>query len=199
MKYIFTLFAALFVFGLSTQTAFAQDEQQDDLRYVSIAGQIKDTKTDDVLAGVKITNESRNNAVLSKRNGFYSIVAVTGDIIRFSHVGYEPIYMRVNQDAGSKETVMVKMDPSDIYLDEAVVGELPSLDQLDEAFMALEVDKDISRELAEQNPETFRILNEIEEPAPGGPVSFLKKHVFDKIKEKSKKPGRSKKLPKFKD
>ena len=175
------------------------NDQAEDYRYVSIAGQIKDATSGDIISGVKITNETRNNANLSKQNGFYTIVAVTGDIIRFSHLGYEPIYMKVNQDAGSKETVMIEMDPSDVYIEEVVVGTLPSLDELNDAFMALDVDDDLSRELAEQNPDTFNILESIDEPAPAGPVSFLKKHVFDKIKQKKKKKGRAKELPKYKD
>ena len=198
MKRIYLILTVCLATFVSLNSTSAQ-AVKDSLRYVSIAGQIKNAQSGDILSGVKITNESRNNTVISKGNGFYSIVAVTGDIIRFTHVGYEPIYMKVNNDAGSTETVMVQMDPSDIYIEEVVVGELPSLDELDEAFMALEVDDDKSRELAEKNPETFRILEEIEEPAPGGPVSFLKKHVFDKIKKKSKKPGRAKNLPKYKD
>lgn len=202
MKHLNTLFIAFLGLLFTAQNSFAQEEasteEQPEYRYVSIAGQIKDSETGDILSGVKITNETRNNANLSKGNGFYTIVAVTGDIIRFSHIGYAPIYMKVNQDAGSKETVMVEMDPTDIEI-EAVDVRLPSLDELNEVFMAMEVDDDKSRELAERNPETFRILEEIEEPAPGGPVSFLKKHVFDKIKQKSKKKGRAKNLPKYKE
>lgn len=202
MKRITNLLFVFVVLLFIGQKSLAQEEnteEQTEYRYVSIAGQIKDSKSDDVLSGVKITNETRNNAKLSNQEGFYTIVAVTGDIIRFSHIGYEPMYMKVNQTASSKETVMVELDPSDVYIEAIQVGALPSLDELDEAFMALEVEKNKSRELTERNPETFTILEEIEEPGPGGPVSFLKKHVFDKIKKKSKKKGRAKKLPKYKD
>lgn len=192
-------FYFLFVLAFSFMSELTFSQEEDSLRYVSIAGRIQNSETGEILPGVKITNETRNNSVLSKSNGFYSIVAVTGDIIRFSFVGYEPVYMKVNQSAKAKETVMVNLDPNDIYIEEVVVGELPSLNELDEAFMALEIEEDKGRELAEKNPETFNILDEVEEPAPGGPVSFLKKHVFDKIKKKSKKPGRHKKLPKHQE
>lgn len=189
----------LLMLGLFMVVGQLSKAQDDSLRYVNLAGQITDAKSGKILRGVKIYNETRDYGGLSKRNGFYTMVAVTGDIIRFSHVGYEPIYMRINQSASSKETVMVQMDENALYIEEVDVdANLPSVDDLNDAFMEVEVTDDLNRELAEQNPETFTILSEIETPPPGGPVSFLKTHVFDKIKEKKKKPGRAKKLPTYK-
>ncbi len=184
-------------FLVAVNAAKAQDDKQD-YRYVSITGQIKDSKTGEILRGVKIYNESRSYGALSKQNGFYTIVAVTGDIIRFSHVGYEPLYMKINDNASTKETIGVELEENSIYIEEIIVGELPSFEELDEVFMAYDVDEDQSRVLTENNPETFNILEEINEPGPRGPVSFLKKHVFDKIKEKKRKRGKAKSLPKYK-
>lgn len=171
--------------------------QEDSLRYVSISGLIKDEVNGEILRGVKIYNETREYGSLSKSNGFYTIVAVTGDIIRFSAVGYAPLYMQIEEEARTREIVSVNMEQSDVYIEEVVVGELPALDQLNAAFMALDIDDDPGRELASRNPDTFNILDNIDTPAPRGPVSFLKKHVFDKIKQKKRKPGKAKKLPKY--
>lgn len=194
----FILFICLTFMG---QWVIAQNEvdSKQEIQYVSIVGQITNSSTQEIITGVTVTNETRNNTVLSRKNGFYTIVAATGDIIRFSSVGFEPIYMKINDKASSKETVMVKMDPRDITIQEVVVGELPAYDELNDVFMTMEIDEDLSRELAEKNPETFKILSEIEQPAPGGPVSFLKKEIFDKIKQKKRKKGRKKVLPTFKN
>lgn len=190
MKKIIGIFIVFISF---MQTMNAQDKE----KYVSFVGQITEIESGAVMPEVTVTNETRNNTVFSKRNGFYSIVAAKGDIIRFSHVGFDPVYMRVNDSAKSKETIMVQMTKSDIAIDEVVVS-MPSLDELNDYFMDVDVEADKSRELSEQNPDTFRILDKIEKPAPGGPVSFLKKAVFDKIKKKSRKKHKAKSLPKFK-
>jgi len=187
------VFLFLLFFGFQLQ---AQVEQE---KYLSIAGRIVDLDSGDPMGGVKIVNETRNNIVASKINGFYSIVAAPGDIIRFTHVGYEPEYMRINQTESTKATVMIHLKQDDYYIEEVIVGNLPSADELNDYFMSLEVDADLSREIVEANPQTFKILDNIEEPPPGGPVSFLKKHVFDKLKQKKKKPGRTKNLPKYQD
>jgi len=196
MKRIIQIIA---VIAFVTIGAFQAEAQNDSLRYVNIAGRINDANTGKILRGVKIYNESRDYGQVSKNNGFYTLVVVTGDIIRFSHVGYEPVYMRINANADSKETIMIVMKESANYIEEVIVdADLPSESELGKAIMALDIDEDKGRELAEQNPDTFNILDTINTPPPGGPVSFLKKHVFDKIKEKKRKPGRKGKLPKYK-
>ncbi len=172
--------------------------QSDSVKYISIAGRIDDLDTGAPMGGVMIVNQTRNSEVLSKQNGFYSIVAAPGDIIRFSSVGYEPEYMRINPSNNTKATVMIHLKQDDYYIEEVIVS-LPSESELNDYFMSLEVDEDPDRALAEANPETFKILDNIEEPPPGGPVSFLKDKVFDKMKKKKRKPSRSKSLPKYRD
>jgi len=178
--------------------AFTLQAQEDSLRYVSITGLIQEEGSNDIIRGVKVFNESREYGTLGRNNGFYTIVAVTGDIIRFSAVGYAPLYMKIENEARTKETINIKLEQSDIYIEDVIVdADLPTYEQLDEYFNSLDIDEDPGRELAERNPETFSILDSIDEPPPRGPVSFLKKHVFDKIKQKKRKPGKAKKLPKY--
>ncbi len=178
------------------------DDAVDDateLKLISIAGQVLDIETGEAIGGVKVVNQTRNQVIATKNSGFYSIVAAPGDIIRFSHVGYEPEYMRINEFEGTKTFVKIHLTEDAYYIEEVIVGELPSESELNDYFMSVEVEDDISRDIVDANPETFKILDNIEEPPPGGPVSFLKKAVFDKIKKKKKKPGRSEKLPKYKE
>lgn len=188
-------FLLVLFFGFYGSIALAQDTEP---KFLSIAGRIQDADSGEPLGGVRIINQTRNSEVLSKSNGFYSIVAAPGDVVRFSSIGFEPAYMKINETDNTKATVMIHLKPDAYYIEEVIVS-LPSLNELNDYFMSLEVDDDMSRSLAEANPETFKILDNIEEPPPGGPVSFLKDAVFDKIKQKSKKPGRAKQLPKYKD
>ena len=175
------------------------DEASQEVKLISIAGQIVDLDSSEAMGGVKVVNETRNQTIASTKSGYYSIVAGPGDIIRFSHVGYEPEYMRVNEFEGTKTFVKIHLKEDAYFIEEVIVGELPSESELNEYFMSLDVDEDLSRAIVEANPETFRILDNIVEPPPGGPISFLKDKVFDKLKEKKKKPGRAKDLPKSKN
>ncbi len=189
---------SLFLFIIAFVLPHLGWSQSDSVRYISIAGRIQDQESKEALGGVRIVNQTRNAEVLSKANGFYSIVGAPGDIIRFSSVGYEPEYMRLNDTGSSKATVMIYMNPDDYYIEEVIVS-LPSESELNDYFMSLDVDEDLNQSIAEQNPETFNILDNIKEPPPGGPVSFLKDKVFDKMKQKKKKPKAAKKIPKYKN
>jgi len=184
---------------VAQETIEQSDSEPKELKLISIAGQTIDMESGDALGGVKIINETRNQTIASKVSGYYSIVAAPGDIIRFSHIGYEPEYMRINDFDGTKTFVKIHLTEDAYFIEEVIVGELPSESELNDYFMSVDVGDDISREIVEANPETFKILDNIKEPPPGGPVSFLKKHVFDNIKKKKKKPGRSNKLPKYKE
>lgn len=181
------------------ETSEQTEEDDAELKLISIAGQIVDIDTGEAKGGVKVVNETRNQINASKVSGYYSIVAAPGDIIRFSHIGYEPEYMRINDFDGTKTFVKIHLTQDDYYIEEVIVGELPSESELNDYFMSVDVGDDLSREIVEANPDTFKILDNIKEPPPGGPVSFLKKNVFDKIKKKKKKPGRTGKLPKYKE
>lgn len=189
-------YVLLFLMIFASCIAIAQEEENPK-QLVSIVGKVTDKSTGEILSGVTVVNQHRNSSEYSKRNGFYSIVAAEGDIIRFTSVGYKPVYMRVNKEAGSRETIMIGMEP-DVNMIDSVVVSLPSLDELNDALMSVDVGTDENRTLAENNENTFNILESIEEAPGKGPVTFVSDIINNKIKKKMRKPGRKKVLPKEK-
>jgi len=199
---LFTLLLAL----LFTLPLAAQDE----LNYVQVSGIISNKSDNLPIQGVKVTNLTRAQITISNAKGVFSMVAVTGDQIRLSHLGMDAIVFDVPFDQGSRYFQEIKLDIDPSVIEAVVVNGLPSLDDLGDELMALHVPKDPARELAERNPDLFNILDTIEAyeasllrikngKVESSPITWFYEKVYKKIKAKVPKPGKVDKLPAWKE
>lgn len=192
------------VFGMVN----AQDKQNEG--YVQYSGKIVQFATGEPIQGVRVTNLNKGTMTLTNKKGIFTIVVSRQDKIQFSHLGMEHQYSIIPKDADTKvyEEKALNIEPQ--LIDEVVVGMLPSLDDLADRLMAMDIPKDPSRELALRNPDMFNILDTIiaHEPSLIGfkngkvessPISWFYENVYKKIKERVPKPKRKEVLPEFKE
>ncbi len=197
----------VFFFLLIVASSFGQ--YQKPKSYVQYSGKIVQLETGEPIAGVRVTNLNMGTMTLSNSKGIFTIVASRKDRIQFSHLGMEHVYSVIPEDADSKvyEEKALAIAPKDI--EAVLVGSLPSLDELADRLMAMDVPDDPSRMLALQNPDMFNILDTIIAYEPSlvsfkngkvesSPISWFYENVYKKIKERVPKPQRKAILPVYK-
>ncbi|WP_164111405.1 MULTISPECIES: carboxypeptidase-like regulatory domain-containing protein [Sphingobacterium] len=100
LKYLFVLF-----FALNGLFVHAQSKN-----LVQFSGLISSIGSDLPVAYVTIKNTSFNNQTfISNNDGYFSFVAHSGDTIRFSSVGYDPLTFVVPHVASDKFTAHIQM------------------------------------------------------------------------------------------
>lgn len=90
-----------------------------------------------------------NRGVISNANGFFTFVALTGDVVAFSSIGYQSFNLKISDTLKSDNYSVVQSLVQDtIMLAETVIYPWPSKDKFREAFVKLELpetDADILR------------------------------------------------------
>lgn len=110
--------------------------------------------TADSLVGipaVSITIKGSNRGTITNSQGVFSIVALKGDVIEFSHVSYKPKSVPVPRDIEGNQYSMVQLLVEDtVYLPATIIKPRPSSEQFMRDFANTKVpDDDI--EIARQN------------------------------------------------
>ena len=148
MKKILPLFL-LFTFLLGKRSEAQFETVKDSV--VQLYGIVM---TADSLVGipaVSITIKGSNRGTISNGQGVFSIVALKGDIIEFSHVSYKPKSVPVPRDIEGNQYSMVQLMVEDtVYLPATIIKPRPSAEQFARDFANTKVpDDDI--EIARQN------------------------------------------------
>lgn len=183
--------------------------QTDQKRLVQFSGKTIQAESGEPIQGVRITNLTKGTISFSNPKGIFTIVTSAEDKIQISHLGMAPRYFSIPKDADSKLYKQFNLDIEPSKIKEVIINGLPSLDELSERLMAMNVEDDPARKLAEKHPDMFNILDTIiaHEPSllsfkngkvESSPISFFYEKVYKKIKEKMPKPKRKAVLPKFK-
>jgi hypothetical protein len=96
-----------------------------------------------------IYDMTRNRGTVSDYYGYFSFVALRGDTIEFSSVGFKKSYFIIPDTISApRYTVFQVMTEDTIYLSETVIYPWPSKEMFKEAFLSLEIpttDLDIAR------------------------------------------------------
>ncbi len=176
--------------------------------YVQVSGLVKNKADGNMLEGVKITNLTRPSVSMSNASGVFSIVAVPGDKIRFSHLSMDSYFITVPKNAGKSyfEVVELNIDPEEI--ERVLIERLPAWADLADSLMNYDIPPDAARELAERHPDVFTILDTVVAHEPSllrfkngkvesSPISWFYEKVIKKIRERQPKPEKKATLPKF--
>ena len=171
--------------------------------YVQFSGKVIQFDDGEPIQGVRVTNMNRGTMAFSNAKGVFSIVVAPEDKVQLSHIGMNHEYVVIPQKTDSKmyREITLDIDPQEI--EEVLVSGLPSLDELGDRLMAMDIDDDPARQLALNNPDMFNILDTIiaHEPAllafrngkvESSPISWFYEKVYKKIKERLPKPNRKK-------
>ncbi len=143
-------YLVVFIFSLTTLFLSAQDENQ----VIQFSGVVvTEDLNGDILplpyTNVSILNTSRG--AVTEIDGFFSLVAETGDTIVFSRVGFESVQKVIPDTLTNYFYSWYQvMSKGNILLPEAVIKPWPSKENYKIEFLAINVDNEM-RKLAEAN------------------------------------------------
>jgi hypothetical protein len=110
--------------------------------------------TADSLQGVpsaSIVIKGQNRGTFSNDQGVFSIVALKGDVIEFSSVGFKPITVTIPTTLKGNQYSIVQLMVNDtVYLAATIIRSRPSREQFERDFMNTKVPDD-NLEIARQN------------------------------------------------
>ena len=96
-----------------------------------------------ILPYVTVLVKNRYKGTISDQHGFFSFVALTGDTVQFSAIGYRNNYFIVPESDRNLFSVLMPLEKDTIELPMAVIYPWPSKEAFKEAFLALQVDDDM--------------------------------------------------------
>jgi len=154
--------AVIFYFNLQ-----AQKKQGPDFA-IQFSGLVvtEDEKTGDIipLPYTNISIKGTSRGTVSALDGFFSLVALRGDTIHFSYLGFETVeYVlpdSLDQHYYSYYQIMSK---DDILLPEAVIYPWPSKQYFKQEFLALDVNEELQQKARENLAEEVlrKMINEV--------------------------------------
>lgn len=96
-----------------------------------------------ILPYVTILVKNRYKGTISDARGFFSFVALPGDTIQFSAIGYRNNYYLMPEAERDLHSVIMPLEKDTIELPMAVIYPWPSKEAFREAFLALQLDDDM--------------------------------------------------------
>jgi hypothetical protein len=103
------------------------------------------------IPSVSITIKGTNRGTVTNEQGVFSIVALKGDQVEFSSVGYKPKLVSVPKDIpGSQYSILQLMVNDTVYLAATIIKAKPSREQFERDFLNTVVPDD-QLEIARQN------------------------------------------------
>ena len=103
------------------------------------------------IPSVSITIKGTNRGTVTNEQGVFSIVALKGDQVEFSSVGYKPKLVLVPKDIpGSQYSILQLMVNDTVYLAATIIKAKPSREQFERDFLNTVVPDD-QLEIARQN------------------------------------------------
>lgn len=103
------------------------------------------------IPSVSITIKGTNRGTVTNDQGVFSIVALKGDFVEFSSVGYKPKLVTIPKDiAGSQYSLLQLMVNDTVYLAATIIKARPSREQFEREFLNTVVPDD-QLEIARKN------------------------------------------------
>jgi hypothetical protein len=108
------------------------------------------------IPAVSVTIKGTSRGTFTSEQGVFSIVALKGDVIEFSSVGYKPKLVTVPKDIeGSQYSILQLMVNDTVYLAATIIKSRPSREQFERDFIRTVVPDD-QLEIARKNNDENR-------------------------------------------
>lgn len=135
---------------LFTRHAHAQFETVKD-SVVQLYGIVMTADSLEGIPAVSVTIKGTHRGTITNNQGVFSIVALKGDVVEFSHVSYKPKEVRVPSNLEGNQYSMVQLLVEDTaYLPATIIKPRPTPAQFERDFVNVKIpDDDI--EIARQN------------------------------------------------
>jgi hypothetical protein len=112
---------------------------QDDITFSRISGVVTECKKNVPLSYVHVINETSKLACLADLNGNFTIYAKSGDILKFSYIGFKPAFIDMKiEELNNFQSICLSSDT--ILLKEVVVLPYSNYNEFKQRFMALKVE-----------------------------------------------------------
>jgi len=153
LKYLLFFLLTISAFNLAAQDENSSDDEND-RRVIQFSGVIVTEDLNGDILPLPYTNVAimgTSRGTVSEIDGFFSLVAETGDTIVFSRVGFETIKKAIPDTlTNSFYSWYQVMSKGNVLLPEAVIKPWPSKENYRVEFLAINVDNEM-RQLAEAN------------------------------------------------
>ena len=144
MRSSFLILSILFL-GYGFLKAQKKDEP---IKVIEFSGKIvyDNNGNPEPLAYTNVAVKGTNRGTFTEYDGFFSLVALAGEIVVFSRIGYKTVEIKIPEVLTSDRYTWVQiMTVDDYVLPEAIIRPLPSKEHFKQEFLAI----DISNELRE--------------------------------------------------
>lgn len=172
LKYIFVTFFVLLSFFSSSQVANSDNDSVKEI-YVQISGIIVTGRDLNPVPFVTVIEKSSYRGTSSDYYGFFSFVAMPGDTIMFSCIGYKKSsYVIPDTLTSGRYSLIHTLEEDTILLSQYDVHPWPSREQFKEAFLNTDIpNDDLTRA---QNNLDEEVLIAKQEAYPAGGASNFK-------------------------
>ncbi|MEJ7589623.1 MAG: carboxypeptidase-like regulatory domain-containing protein [Ferruginibacter sp.] len=144
---LYLLFASFF---LVPSLAKAQFESFKD-SVVQLYGVVMTADSLKAVPSVSVTVKGTSRGTITNDQGVFSIVALKGDMVEFSSVGYKPKVVTIPKDIeGSQYSILQLMVNDTVYLAATIIKSRPSREQFERDFINTVVPDD-QLEIARKN------------------------------------------------
>lgn len=118
---------------------------------VQLYGVVMTADSLQALPAVSVMIQGQNRGTISNDEGVFSIVALKGDVIQFSSIGFKPKTVVVPKNiAGNQYSIIQLMITDTVYLAATIIRQRPSREQFDRDFLNTTVPDD-QMEIARKN------------------------------------------------
>ncbi len=156
------------VFSLG-HVAWAQEEEKDwQSQIIQFTGKVitADENGEIVpLPYVNVAVEGSDRGAVSEYDGYFSFVAVKGEVVNFSRIGYKTVTFQIPDTMSNNFYSWIQiMSQDSILLDEVIIFPWPDRDHFKQEFLAIDITDEL-REKAEENLAT-EVLQEMRHTVP---------------------------------
>ena len=126
---------------------------------VQLYGVVMTADSLQALQSVSVSIKGQNRGTITNSQGVFSIVALKGDVIEFTSVGFKPKKVEVPKDLqGNQYSVIQLMVNDTIYLAATIIKPRPSREQFERDFINTKIPDDNLEIARKNNDENTRKL-----------------------------------------
>ena len=179
----------ILVFGCLTTKTFAQFETVKD-SVVELFGIVMTADSLKGIEAVSVTIRGSNRGTITNSQGVFSIVALKGDVIDFTHVSYKPKTVTVPRNLqGNQYSVVQLMVEDTFYLPATIIKPRPSAEQFARDFVNTKVpDDDIEIARRNNSDAKRRALMQSTPPDGGEATSLQMRNIANKATYQGQTP-----------
>lgn len=150
LRYIILLLVAI---PFSTKAQFSNFKDS----VVQLYGVVMTADSLQALEGVSIMIKGQNRGTITNRQGVFSIVALKGDVIEFTSVGFKPKKVEIPKNLeGNQHSVIQLMVNDTVYLAATIIKPRPTREQFERDFVNTRIPDDNLEVARKNNDENTR-------------------------------------------